>query len=91
MDELLKLLGDISSGESNAVNSATFKLAQLYKNPMSLVFLIEIVCSSHNLSLRQLSAIEARKNVKAFWPKIQEELKFSLKEKLLAFILTETE
>lgn len=91
MEELLNLLGNISSGDTNAVNSATFKLANLYKNPISIVFLIEITCSSHDLSLRQLAAIEARKNVQACWSKIDAVLKQSLKERLLSFILVEGE
>lgn len=91
MEELLNLLGNISSGDTNAVNSATFKLSNFYKNPLSIVFLIEICCSNQDLSLRQLAAIEARKNVQTCWTKVENGLKHSLKERLLGFILQEGE
>ena len=91
MEELTILLQNISSGSTDAVNSATFQLSQMYKNPLSLVMLIDICCSQKELSLRQLAAIEARKNVKAGWIKIDEPLKTDLKGKLLSFILSENE
>jgi hypothetical protein len=91
MEELLTLLKHISSGDTNAVNAATFKLANMYKNPLSIVALIDICCSNQELSLRQLAAIEARKHVSVSWPKIEGHLKQTLKDKLLNFVLVEGE
>lgn len=95
VQNLHNLLAQTSVPDTNVVKNATETLQkQYFPNSNSLPALFEIVSSSQDLNVRQLAAVELRKQVKkkdgANWKKQQQATREHIKAQILDGILKET-
>ncbi|KAM3415398.1 hypothetical protein BST61_g8924 [Cercospora zeina] len=92
MDEqqFVSLLQALLEPDTSKVKSATSQLNQhFYKQPESVVALLNVVVNHPQPELRQLASVEVRKLVGKHWPTLAEEQKPQLRERLLKSTIDE--
>ncbi|KAF9922332.1 hypothetical protein BGZ65_009677, partial [Modicella reniformis] len=78
------------SNDNNQIKEATKALStQYFAEANSVPALAHIVESSPQKEVRQLAAVELRKQVGIWWPKLEEDVRKVVKEKLLGMIVKE--
>lgn len=95
VQNLHNLLAQTSVPDTNVVKNATEALQkQYYPNSQCLPALFQIISSSQDLSVRQLAAVELRKQITkkngAAWKKQSQEIRDGVKAQLLDGVLKET-
>lgn len=94
VQNLHNLLTQTSVPDTNVVKNATDALQkQYYKNPQCLPALFQIVSTSTDLSVRQLAAVELRKQITkksgAAWKKQTPQIREGIKSQLLDGVTNE--
>ncbi|KXT04641.1 hypothetical protein AC578_2104 [Pseudocercospora eumusae] len=92
MDEqrFVALLQALTEPDTQKVKAATSELNKTYYTRHECVLaLIHVVINHHDSALRQLAAIEARKQVSKHWTHVPEEQKSQLREQLLQSTVNE--
>ncbi|KAF9109142.1 hypothetical protein BGX27_007951 [Mortierella sp. AM989] len=80
------------SNDSNQIKEATKALnTQFFADANCVPALVHIIQSSQQKEIRQLSAVELRKQIVAWWSKLEIEVRTNVKAKLLEIILNEQE
>ncbi|CAO1638647.1 unnamed protein product [Sympodiomycopsis kandeliae] len=95
VQNLHNLLAQTSVPDTNVVKNATEALQkQYYPNSQCLPALFQIISTSQDLSVRQLAAVELRKQITkkngAAWKKQPQDLRETIKAQLLEGVLKET-
>lgn len=94
VQNLHNLLAQTSVPDTTVVNKATETLQkQYYPNSNTLPALFEIISSSQDLNVRQLAAVELRKQITrksgAAWKKQSQTVRDHIKSKVLDGVLAE--
>ncbi|KAF9953080.1 hypothetical protein BGZ72_005712 [Mortierella alpina] len=80
------------SNDSNQIKEATKALNnQFFADANCVPALVHIVQASTQKEIRQLAAVELRKQISNWWPKLEEDVRTAVKAKLLEIILNEQE
>ncbi|KAF9423604.1 hypothetical protein BGZ94_008252 [Podila epigama] len=80
------------SNDSNQIKEATKALnTQFFAEPNCVPALVHVVQSSPQKEVRQIAAVELRKQVSNWWIKLELETRTAVKAKLLEIILSEPE
>ncbi|KAF9918661.1 hypothetical protein BX616_006907 [Lobosporangium transversale] len=80
------------SNDSNQIKEATKALNnQFFADANCVPALVHIIQTSQQKEIRQLAAVELRKQISNWWSKMEEETRTSVKAKLLETILNEQE
>ncbi|WVQ81301.1 hypothetical protein IAT38_003424 [Cryptococcus sp. DSM 104549] len=92
---LRQLLEATIAPDTNIIKAATTQLnTQFYKSPECIPALYEVSCTSEQVPIRQLAAVELRKRISSndgrLWKKNPEPLRNQIKESLLHGLTTET-
>ncbi|KAI9008307.1 ARM repeat-containing protein [Gaertneriomyces semiglobifer] len=94
--EVEELLQQIRSGDTTRLQAATAALSsRIYVNPHCIPVLFELASTRPDAGLRQLAAVELRKQIKkqggASWDALDENLRSIIKQRVLAVVLAEPE
>lgn len=80
------------SNDNNQIKEATKALnTQYFADANCAPALVHIIQASPQKEIRQLAAVELRKQITNWWPKIGEDVRTNVKAKLLEIILSEQE
>ncbi|KAG0238706.1 hypothetical protein BGW42_002572 [Actinomortierella wolfii] len=89
---LEQTLHKVFSNDSNQISEATKALnTQFFAEANCVPALVHILQTSGDKNIRQLAAVELRKQVTTWWTKLEEGVRTSVKAKLLEIILHEPE
>ncbi|KAF9362300.1 hypothetical protein BGX34_006440 [Mortierella sp. NVP85] len=82
----------IFSNDSNQIKEATKALSgQFFADANCIPALVHIIQASPQKEIRQLAAVELRKQIPGWWQKMGEDVRTNVKAKLLEIILSEQE
>ncbi|KAF9352248.1 hypothetical protein BGX26_009901, partial [Mortierella sp. AD094] len=80
------------SNDSNQIKEATKALnTQFFADANCVPALVHVIQSSQQKEIRQLAAVELRKQIVAWWSKLENDVRTNVKAKLLEVILNEQE
>ncbi|CCG82267.1 Karyopherin Kap123 [Taphrina deformans PYCC 5710] len=90
MEQLEGLLNEIAQPDSQRIAAATKALKETYyNNPACLPSLIQVMQQSQSVQIRQLAAVEARKQATAHWASLDETTRLNIRNSLLQSTLSE--
>ncbi|KAG6363685.1 hypothetical protein INS49_008786 [Diaporthe citri] len=87
---LVTLLQESQIPDTQRVKAVTAELQKnFYSKPESLLLLVEIVCTSEDVNLRQQAAVQAARLVPKYWEKIPAEQKAGVRQHLVEATMKE--